>query len=60
LFRLFRIHAPQQTASLFDDLVGAGEQRGRRGEIQHPRSFRPNERAAKTLLVFLDGLDKMS
>ena len=30
------------------------------GETKHPRSFRTNERAAETLLVFLDVLDKMS
>ena len=29
-------NAPQQTASLFDHLVGAGEQRGRHGEAEHP------------------------
>ena len=29
-------------------------------ETKHPRSFRPNEREVETLLVFLDGLDKMS
>jgi hypothetical protein len=47
---------------LFHHLVGSGEQHGqaRQDKTKHPRSFRMNERAAETLLVSLDGLDKMS
>jgi hypothetical protein len=65
-FRHFRV-VPKAAVSnrskadnLFDHLVGAGERGQRHGETKHPRSFRPNERAAETLLVFSDGLDKMS
>ena len=32
----FRTHAVQQTGSLFDDLVGDGEQRRRHIESEHP------------------------
>ena len=36
-------HAPQQITSLFDHLVGGGEQRGWYGETNHFRSFQIND-----------------
>ena len=34
-----RTHAPRQTASLFDHLIGASEQRGRHREAEHRCGF---------------------
>jgi hypothetical protein len=46
--------------ALFGHLVGLRKQHGRHPETKHRGGFRPNKRAAETLLVFLDILDKMS